>query len=229
MVRNLGSNLRGRLRNTDLPVSKCLFPLFEAVVNSIYAIDDRIASVDSFASTEGKIRVTLNRSSDSDLFGGKAELSTITIEDNGIGFDDNNYNSFCELDSMYRANRGCKGIGRLLWLKCFASVEIESFYKSTDGTIKNRHFVFTPDGIADLPETNTDEKCIGTKVILKGPMNAYKKAISKYGQETIAKSLFEHCLWFFLREGSCPDIKIIDGCDVTNLSEIYDSYLSIVR
>lgn len=225
MVRNLGSNLRGRLRNTDLPVSKCLFPLFEAVVNSIYAIDDRIASVDSFASTEGKIRVTLNRSSDSDLFGGKAELSTITIEDNGIGFDDNNYNSFCELDSMYRANRGCKGIGRLLWLKCFASVEIESFYKSTDGTIKNRHFVFTPDGIADLPETNTDEKCIGTKVILKGPMNAYKKAISKYGQETIAKSLFEHCLWFFLREGSCPDIKIIDGCDVTNLSEIYDSYL----
>lgn len=94
MVRNLESNLRGRLRNTDLPVSKCLFPLFEAVVNSIYAIDDRIASIDSFASTEGKIRVTLNRSSDSDLFGGKAELSTITIEDNGIGFDDNNYNSF---------------------------------------------------------------------------------------------------------------------------------------
>ena len=95
MVRNLESNLRGRLRNTDLPVSKCLFPLFEAVVNSIYAIDDRIASADSFASTEGKIRVTLNRSSDSDLFGEKAELSTITIEDNGIGFDDNNYNSFC--------------------------------------------------------------------------------------------------------------------------------------
>ena len=225
MVRNLGSNLRGRLRNTDLPVSKCLFPLFEAVVNSIYAIDDRIASVDSFASTEGKIRVTLNRSSDSDLFGGKAELSTITIEDNGIGFDDNNYNSFCELDSMYRANRGCKGIGRLLWLKCFASVEIESFYKSVEGTTKNRHFVFTPDGITDLPETSTEEKCIGTKIILKGPTNAYKKAISKYGQETIAKSLFEHCLWFFLREGSCPDIKIIDGCDVTNLSEIYDSYL----
>lgn len=178
MVRNLGSNLRGRLRNTDLPVSKCLFPLFEAVVNSIYAIDDRIASLDSFASTEGKIRVTLNRSSDSDLFGGKAELSTITIEDNGIGFDDNNYNSFCELDSMYRVNRGCKGIGRLLWLKCFACVEIESFYKSVDGTIKNRHFAFTPDGITDLPETSTEEKCIGTKVILKDPMNAYKKTIN---------------------------------------------------
>ena len=121
---------------------------------------------------------------------------------------------------MYRANRGCKGIGRLLWLKCFASVEIESFYKSVDGTTKKRHFAFTPDGITDLPETSIEEKCIGTKVTLKSPMNAYKKAISKYGQETIAKSLFEHCLWFFLREGSCPDIKIIDGCNVTNLSKI---------
>lgn len=225
MVRNLGSNLRGRLRNTDLPVSKCLFPLFEAVVNSIYAIDDRIVSEDSFNSTDGRIRVTLNRSSEGDLFGGKAELSTITIEDNGIGFDDNNYNSFCELDSMYRASRGCKGIGRLLWLKCFTSVEIDSFYLSDDGTIKNRHFAFTPEGITDLPETSTEERCIGTKVILKGLLNAYKQAISKNGQESIAKSLFEHCLWFFLREGSCPDIRIIDGDDITNLSEIYDSYL----
>lgn len=225
MVQNLRSSLKGRLRNTDLPISKCLFPLFEAVVNSIYAIDDRIVSGDSFESAEGKILVTLGRSSNSDLFGGKAELTTITIEDNGIGFDDKNYESFCELDSMYRASRGCKGIGRLLWLKCFSSVEIVSFYKSNNESIKNRHFAFTAEGITDLPELDTYGKNIGTKVILKGPVNTYKKAINKYGPESVAKLLFEHCFWFFLREGSCPDIKIIDGCDVTNLTGIYDSYL----
>lgn len=225
MLRKIGSNLKGRLRNIDLPISKCLFPLFEAVVNSIYAIDDRIVSEDSFESAEGRIQVTLSRSSNSDLFGGKGELSTITIEDNGIGFDYSNYESFCELDSMLRVNRGCKGIGRLLWLKSFASVEIESYYKTNNGSIKNRHFVFTPEGITDLPELSTEGKSIGTKVTLKGPINNYKKAISKYGQDSIAKSLFEHCLWFFLREGSCPNIKIIEGRDVTNLSEIYDSYL----
>lgn len=225
MVQNLKSSLKGRLRNTDLPISKCLFPLFEAVVNSIYAIDDRIISEDSFESAEGKILVTLGRSSNSDLFGGKAEISTITIEDNGIGFDDNNYESFCELDSMYRASRGRKGIGRLLWLKCFSSVEIVSFYKSNNDSIKNRHFTFTEEGITDLPKLKTNGKNIGTKVILKGPVNTYGKAINKYGQESVAKLLFEHCLWFFLRKGSCPDIKIIDGCDVTNLTEIYDSYL----
>lgn len=50
----LGSSLEGRLRNTDLPVTKCLFPVFEAVVNSIYAIDDRLKSDNSFSITEGK-------------------------------------------------------------------------------------------------------------------------------------------------------------------------------
>jgi hypothetical protein len=29
---------------------------------------------------------------------------------------------------MYRAYRGCKGVGRLLWLKAFNSVEIKSCY-----------------------------------------------------------------------------------------------------
>lgn len=104
----IASNLEGRLRNTDLPLAKCLFPLFEAVVNSIYAIDDRCKSDSSFSMKDGRIRVMLERSNDSDIFGGKAELCRVTIEDNGIGFTNDNYNSFCELDSMYRAQLGCK-------------------------------------------------------------------------------------------------------------------------
>lgn len=138
----LGSSLEGRLRNTDLPVTKCLFPVFEAVVNSIYAIDDRLKSDNSFSITEGKIRVILERANTSDLFGGKAELLGITVEDNGIGFTKDNYKSFCELDSLYRESLGCKGIGRLLWLKAFDSAEIESNY--IDGSeVKRRHFIFS--------------------------------------------------------------------------------------
>lgn len=222
----LGASLQGRLRNTDLPVSKCLYPLFEAVVNSIYAIDDRVDSDNAFALSEGRIRVSLDRAADSDLFGGKAEIISITIEDNGIGFNNENYDSFCELDSMYRASKGCKGIGRLLWLKCFSSVEVDSCYLDNEGEKVSRHFSFTSSGIMALPNVDVENRDVGTKVILKGISNTYKAAISKLGQETIAKSLFEHCLWFFLREGSSPDIRIIDGTDpVTNLNEIYDSYL----
>ena len=209
-----------------MPVSKCLYPLFEAVVNSIYAIDDRVDSDNAFALSEGRIRVSLDRAADSDLFGGKAEIISITIEDNGIGFNNENYDSFCELDSMYRASKGCKGIGRLLWLKCFSSVEVDSCYLDNEGEKVSRHFSFTSSGIMALPNVDVENRDVGTKVILKGISNTYKAAISKLGQETIAKSLFEHCLWFFLREGSSPDIRIIDGTDpVTNLNEIYDSYL----
>ena len=105
-LQQLGSSLKGRLRNTDLPLAKCLYPLFEAVVNAIYAVDDWATADSSFDYSQSRIRVTLNRANKGDLFGGKAEILSITIEDNGIGFDDANYNSFCELDTMFRASRG---------------------------------------------------------------------------------------------------------------------------
>lgn len=37
---NIMTNLPGRIRNTNLPKSHALLPLFEAVVNSIHAIED---------------------------------------------------------------------------------------------------------------------------------------------------------------------------------------------
>lgn len=45
---NLQTSLSGRLRNTNLPKKSALFPLFEAIVNSIHAIDERIESFDNY-------------------------------------------------------------------------------------------------------------------------------------------------------------------------------------
>lgn len=224
----INSSLEGRLRNTDLPVTKCLFPVFEAVVNSIYAIDERIKQDSEFTNADGRIRVILKRGGN--LFGGKAEILSITVEDNGIGFTDDNYNSFHELDSMYRVSLGCKGIGRLLWLKAFDSAEIESYYRA-DGEIKQRHFIFSANGITDInPQENKNANSANTLttiIRLNGVSSKFKEPLSKYSQEGIAKAIFEHCLWFFLRDGGCPDIRIIDGdAPATNLSEIYDQYLS---
>lgn len=221
----LGSSLEGRLRNTDLPITKCLFPIFEAVVNSIYAIDDRLKSDSAFAIEDGKIRIILDRANESDLFGGKTELLSITIEDNGIGFNENNYNSFCELDSLYRESLGCKGIGRLLWLKAFDSAEIESSY--VEGSeMKHRHFIFTAKGIDGLAVPESTPKEPKTTIRLTGIKSRFKESLDKISQEGIAKAIFEHCLWFFIRKGGCPDIRVIDGRNpATNLSEIYDSYM----
>lgn len=53
----LNADLDGRLRNTELPRSKFLFPVFEAVVNSIYAIDDRSESDHTFKYSNALIEV----------------------------------------------------------------------------------------------------------------------------------------------------------------------------
>lgn len=39
---SIKTNLVGRLRNLQLSKSRALLPLFEAVVNSIHSIDDRL-------------------------------------------------------------------------------------------------------------------------------------------------------------------------------------------
>ena len=41
---SLITNLEGRLRNTTLPKSHALLPLFEAVVNSIHACEEKFIS-----------------------------------------------------------------------------------------------------------------------------------------------------------------------------------------
>ena len=45
---SLNTSQKGRLRNTNLPKLHTLFSLFEAVVNSIYSIDERIKNYKEF-------------------------------------------------------------------------------------------------------------------------------------------------------------------------------------
>ena len=44
---NIATNLHGRLRNTSLPLSHGLLPLFEAVINSTHGIEEAAISVES--------------------------------------------------------------------------------------------------------------------------------------------------------------------------------------
>ncbi len=48
------------------------------------------------------------------------------IGDNGEGFTENGVNAFCEYGTEHKAEIGCKGVGRLTFLKVFGNVEIES-------------------------------------------------------------------------------------------------------
>ncbi|MEG2295611.1 MAG: ATP-binding protein, partial [Oscillospiraceae bacterium] len=83
-MKQFSINLEGRIKNFNLPKNKPLLPLFEAVVNSIHAIEERRAVEPDFI--EGKIIINTVRDNQLILEGMTTELPEITgfeIIDNG--------------------------------------------------------------------------------------------------------------------------------------------------
>lgn len=194
----------GRIRNISLAASKPLLPLYEAIVNSIQAIEDACEA-------NGHIRIAVHR--DVQMYHKQdPELSDIIgfdITDNGIGFTDENYRAFETSDTTYKVGRGGKGIGRFLWLVAFAKVNVTSHYEE-GGKFYRRTFNFVSDGdgIQDLQTTDSPEKARKTVVTLKGFREKYYRQCPKK-LDTIATHLIEHCLEYFIRS-DCPYIILED-------------------
>ena len=74
-----------------------------------------------------------------------AEVSGFLIKDNGIGFDDQNFEAFSTSDTIYKASRGGKGIGRFMLLAAFERAEIESGFRA-NGHMKVRRLTFCTRG-----------------------------------------------------------------------------------
>lgn len=203
-------DIKGQLNNMHLSESKVLWPLFEAIVNSIQAIED------SPNKDNGKITIYAKREETKQNKIHQKEVlehfESFTIIDNGIGMNSVNYKSFNTAYSTLKVKKGCKGIGRFLWLKAFISVKVESiFYEQQKFFL--RKFTFTDEGIKpndNLIEINESE--MKTKVTLNGFLSKYKN-VAPIELDVIAKKIIEHCLPFFI-SGNCPDITIYDG--VTN-------------
>lgn len=226
---NMNTNLPGRLRNTSLPYSHAMHPLFEAVVNSIHSIED------AGLAGNGSIKIEIQRDEQKKLeFDGKQkkrgpdtleEVVGFKITDNGIGFDDKNMESFNTLDSDYKADRGCRGVGRLMWLKAFKRVNVSSVYKDGD-SLKSRSFVFTTQSGVSREEISVAPRGVkrSTSVHLDGFEKRYRESSRKTAR-AIANSLFEHCLWYFVREGGAPNIIIKDSDESINLDDIYEEHM----
>ncbi|WP_375673839.1 hypothetical protein [Bartonella sp. TS82HLJMH] len=215
------TNLSGRVKNTSLPKTHALLPLFEAVVNSIHSIEE---TGNDFSSSHITISIIRSEQALLPLKGteklNKTEIVGFKITDNGTGFNEHNFQSFETLDSDYKVEKGCHGIGRLLWLKAFNNIKIRSIYKTDEG-LKGREFSFDADfGIKALREFQDNCTKRETVVELKDLKKDYKNNIPKKLQ-SIANALLEHCLWFFARNGSCPSITIEDGSEKILLNDLY--------
>lgn len=211
------TDLPHKIENTKLSRSNPLLPLFEAVVNSLQAIED---------AKPGKhyIRIGVDReiSSQKLLDGGYAEgaVQSFSIKDTGIGFTPKNLHSFFTADSSLKKPRGGKGLGRFVWLKAFDHAEIESCYE--DSAVVERKFVFsenTPDEPSEVPKVCAAPRVPGTTVRLVGLKPEYQKTCP-VRLDVIGQRLIEHCLPYFL-DLKCPAITIGDGTQELNLNEIF--------
>jgi hypothetical protein len=226
---SMNTNLHGRVRHTKLPKTSGLLPLFEAIVNSIHSSEEADLSSDS-----GEIFVEILRNKqcqlpfDENKSGpGREVVEDIigfNIIDNGIGFNDVNMESFTTLDSEHKAEKGCRGVGRLLWLKAFHKVCISSNYRGDDGVLRHRSFDFSASLGVDNERNDTAQNGAVRKtcVHLDGFVDTYRDA-SRKTAEAIAKSLFEHCLWYFVRPGGAPRIIIKDETESILLDDIFET------
>lgn len=219
----IGIDLKGRVNRLKLAERNMLLPVFEAIVNSIHAIEDAKIK-------DGKIVVNIIRSTQASLELDTRSLPEILgfkVSDNGIGFDENNYESFKREYSTYKAERGGLGVGRFMWLKAFSNVKVESVFKENGGFNK-RSFWFninTKDGIERKSLTkDVSEKKRDTVIQLLGYKDPYKSKCPRRS-ETIANRIVEHCLMYFLQK-ECPTILLKDNSIEINLNKHFEKLVS---
>jgi hypothetical protein len=216
------TDVQGKLRNINLSPEKALMPLFEAIVNSIHAIEDlgiNNGVVDIYVDRENR-QLDLIDNSELPLVDG------FTVVDNGIGFNEKNYMSFRTSDSTLKLDRGSKGIGRFIWLKVFNRVTISSVF-SEDSKLKKRRFEFIPagEGIFEHTIRDTEDTEQKTSVSLKLFVSKYKVKCP-HKVELIAKRIIEHLIEYFMLD-NCPKIVVHDISERIDLNDYFKTYLKV--
>src|SRR3546814_20251030 len=106
-------DLANQVRQTILPRWKPLLPLFEAVMNSFQAIKD----AELPANISGQVTIEVER--ERTLFDAENPLIVgFLVNDNGIGLDDRNFDSFNTAFSPRKSQIGGQGLGQIERASC---------------------------------------------------------------------------------------------------------------
>ncbi|MBB5637035.1 hypothetical protein HDE68_002948 [Pedobacter cryoconitis] len=212
-------SVKSKVDEINLRPHEFLLPLFEAVVNSILSVTEK------YPDGGGLIEIKIERDGQNELFAPNdiqdkqgrilpVPIKNITIIDNGIGFNDENFKSFNTAYSEKNRDRGCKGVGRFTVLACFDSMHINSVYKEKNEQYSREfHFdvsneVVPKDG---NPNKITSVENNNTIISLNSCKPKFKEK-SALASQQIAKDIIEHCLPFFIND-SIPTIVMYDNLD----------------
>ena len=152
------TNLKAEI--IDFSCSNFWQPMLEAITNSLQANADDI-----------KITLISDDKQDDIL---DTKIDSFQIEDNGDSFSEQNRDNFVQLKnskfSQDPNKKGCKGMGRLSYLKVFKSAEITSFTGS-----EKISFTFSEGFEPSLLDPTRDITEKGTKIIFKSVSENFLK------------------------------------------------------
>ncbi len=180
-----------------------LTPLFEAFTNSLEAIDTKYGKD---AEEHGHITITLEVKKIGDVI----EFESLSIYDNGIGFNPENFNRFNRLFDDSKSSKN-NGSGRLQYLHSFDYTIVESVYE-LNGKMFKKEFKYS-DSLGDdfTGRLFDDEPSTGssyTKVKFCTPkLSSDKQFLSQLTAETIKDKIMCHYLLKFAN-ASLPKIEI---------------------
>jgi hypothetical protein len=217
IITPMKATIRGRVRNTKVPKTRPLMPLFEAVINAFQSIDEA-------GGFNPRIDIHVERQKDLLPFDKRNPIIGFAVTDNGIGFTDSNYASFDEIDSPYKESQGGKGLGRFSWLVAFERVEIDSDFHGSKGALRRRIFSFIPGSESIDPPggviSQSDSQTPRTIVRLQGYRDPYRMECPRQ-LEVIAYQIVSHFLRLFV-DTNGPAVWLGDGIDEISLRQFYD-------
>lgn len=211
-------NFQGLVDLHTLPTSEPLLPLYEAVVNSIQSINQANIS-------DGQIHIKIEREGSISLFereNWETDIDNIIIQDNGVGFTEDNFKSFNTYASDLKKMLGCKGVGRMIWLKAFASVKVESTYFES-GSWFHRAFTFDKvNAVGNETKERVDGDAHNVTIISLQNLRSKNRASTPKKLSTIARDLLNHCFIYFVM-GKAPRITISDETETISINNLFDN------
>lgn len=199
----------------SLTLHDFLLPVFEAVSNAMHGIEAKYG--EEQASKFGKITIKFDHPND------PLRLQ-ITITDNGIGFNDENYRSFKTPFSGYKIKSHGRGFGRFMAFKVFGrSIYLSRYEFFADqrtrsfqfDLLREQEFIF----LDDQPSFQETGVC----VIYDQLLTAWHELVRELQAKDVADSIASHFLPYFLYRW-LPDITIqFDGMDPQNIKGHFSS------
>lgn len=195
------------VESVDLTPKDALLPLFESLINSIISlIKTDTPSTDKLVEIKIIRGIAPQQLNTSDI----KTIKSITISDNGLGFDEKNYNSFETPFTNINKEFGCKGIGRFTALAAFRKLKISSNYEE-NGMWKYREFEFDADN--EVTPVKFEDSTIQKRKTTVGLIDCFNPVIKDKTAIhilDIAQQIMQHCLVYYLNE-QLPKITLSDS------------------